>query len=165
MKKIFLVTALFLLLISGISYSQSFSDFTVQDINGDDVTLSKLLDKGPVMVSFWATWCTPCKEELKKMQPVYEKYKDKGFTYFAISIDDQKTIAKVPALINAQGYTFPVGYDSDKKVFEAYGGTENDVPYFIIISKSKNIIKSHLGFKTGDEVGIEEDIKAALDIK
>ena len=145
--------------------AQVYSDFTLPDLDNNDVTLSSYLDKGPVMISFWATWCGPCKEELKKMQPIYEQYKDKGFTYLAVSCDNQKSISKVKSFITSNNYTFPVVLDFEKKVFEAYGGREDDPPYFVIVSKDKQILYSHLGYKTGDEQTIEEEIKSALKLK
>lgn len=142
------------------SFSQYFNDFTKPDLDGNDVTLSKLLEKGPVMISFWATWCAPCKEEMKKMQPLYEKYKAQGFTYLAINQDNQKSISKVKSFINANKYTFPVVLDLDKHVFEDYLGV--GLPYSLIIDKNKNVIAKHLGYITGDEVQIEKEIKDAL---
>ena len=133
---------------------------TKQDLEGNEITLSKLLEKGPVMISFWATWCAPCKEEMKKMQPIYEKYKDQGFTYLAINQDNQKSISKVKSFINANKYTFPVVLDLDKKIFEDYLGV--GLPYSLIIDKNKKVIAKHLGYITGDEVKIEKEIKDAL---
>ena len=159
MKKVFFFI-LFLLFISLKSYSQNYSDFTLQDLEGNDVKLSKLLEKGPVMISFWATWCSPCKEEIKKMFPVYEKYKDRGFTYLAINQDNQKSVSKVKSYINANGYSFPVVLDPDKSVFESYSGV--GIPYSLLISKDKKIISKHLGYVTGDEIKIESEIKNAL---
>ena len=159
MKKVFFFI-LFLLFISLKSYSQNYNDFTLQDLEGNDVKLSKLLEKGPVMISFWATWCSPCKEEMKKLFPVYEKYKDRGFTYLAINQDNQKCVSKVKSYINANGYSFPVVLDPDKSVFESYSGV--GIPYSLLISKDKKIISKHLGYVTGDEIKIESEIKNAL---
>jgi peroxiredoxin len=159
MKKVFFFI-LFLLFISLKSYSQIYNDFTLQDLEGNDVKLSKLLEKGPVMISFWATWCSPCKEEMKKLFPVYEKYKDRGFTYLAINQDNQKSVSKVKSYINANGYSFPVVLDPDKSVFESYSGV--GIPYSLLISKDKKIISKHLGYVTGDEIKIESEIKNAL---
>jgi len=167
MKKYFMFTILLLVAIFFTKNvnAQVYSDFTLPDLDNNDVTLSSYLDKGPVMISFWATWCGPCKEELKKMQPIYEQYKDKGFTYLAVSCDNQKSISKVKSFITSNNYTFPVVLDFEKKVFEAYGGREDDLPYFVIVSKDKQILYSHLGYKTGDEQTIEEEIKSALNLK
>ncbi|HPS64219.1 MAG TPA: TlpA disulfide reductase family protein [Ignavibacteria bacterium] len=167
MKKLILLSLLLLaaIFISKNANAQVYSDFTLPDLDNNDATLSKYLEKGPVMVSFWATWCGPCKEELKRMQPIFEQYKDKGFTYLAVSCDNQKSISKVKSYITSNNYSFPVVLDFEKKVFEAYGGREDDMPYFVIISKDKQILYSHLGFKTGDEKEIEEKIKSALNLQ
>ncbi len=63
------------------------------------------------------------------------------------------------------GFTFPVILDTDKKIFEMYGGSEDAVPYYLIIGKDKKILHTHLGYKTGDEKMIEDEIKEALEIK
>ena len=160
MKKFILFVLLLLVFIS-YSYSQTFYDFTSDDLEGNPVTLSKLLQKGPVMISFWATWCTPCKEEMKKMQDIYEKYKGEGFSYIAINQDDQKSVCKVKSYISAKNYTFIVVLDTDKKIFEAYSGT--GVPYSLLINKNKEIVAKHIGYVTGDEVKIEQEIKSALE--
>lgn len=166
MKNNIIIILFFLLTLAlNVSFSQTFSDFTLPDLDNNDVTLSTLIGKGPVMLSFWATWCSPCKEELKKMQTIYEKYKEYGFEYLAINTDNQKSIAKVKSYITSQGYTFKVLLDFEKRVIEAYGGKEDEIPYSVLIGKDKTILNTHLGFKSGDEVKIEEEIKAALGIK
>jgi cytochrome c biogenesis protein CcmG, thiol:disulfide interchange protein DsbE len=162
MKKIYLVLAI-LLSLSLTSKAQIYSDFTLTDIDGNDVTLNKLLEKGPVLVSFWATWCAPCKEEMRYINDIYEKYKGNGFTYLAINEDDQKSVAKVKPYIETKGYKFPVVIDLNNKVYEAYwGNTELTLPYSLLISKNKEIIAKHSNFLSGDEVKMEEEVKKAL---
>ncbi len=147
-KIIKVISGIFLIfIIQNISFSQTFSDFTLPDLDNNDVTLSELINKGPVMLSFWASWCTPCKEELKKMQPIYEKYKEYGFEYVAINLDNQKSIAKVKSYITSQGYTFKVLLDFEKKVVEAYGGKDDEIPYSVLIGKDKTILNTHLVLK------------------
>jgi cytochrome c biogenesis protein CcmG, thiol:disulfide interchange protein DsbE len=163
MKKVILLFVLSILM-SGFLRAQTYSDFTLQDLEGNDVTLSKLLEKGPVFMSFWATWCSPCKEEMKKINDVYEKYKSQGFTYLAINQDNQKSVSKVKSFVTSQSYNFPVVFDSDKRVFEAYSGRD-EMPYALFIGKNKEILSVHTGFKSGDEAKIEEEVKAALGIK
>jgi peroxiredoxin len=162
MKKIYLVLAI-IFLFSLTLKAQSYSDFTLGDINGNDVTLSKLLEKGPVLLSFWASWCAPCKEEMRYINDIYEKYKDKGFMYLAINEDDQKSIVKVKPFIDTKGYKFTVVLDIDNKVYESYwGNTELTLPYSLLISKNKEIVAKHSNFLSGDEVKMEEEIKTAL---
>ncbi|HEY5535203.1 MAG TPA: TlpA disulfide reductase family protein [Ignavibacteria bacterium] len=165
MKKIFLVVAI-LFAFSYTLKAQNYSDFTLSDLSGNDITLSKLLEKGPVMLSFWASWCDPCKEEMRHLKDIYEIYKDKGFTYLAINEDDQKSIAKVKSFIESKDYKFTVVMDTENKVYEAYwGNTELTLPFSLLISKDKQILAKHSNFLAGDEVKIEEEIKEALGIK
>ncbi len=159
-KQFFLTTILLLFFVSG-SFAQSYNDFTLRDLDGNDVTLSKLLEKGPVLISFWATWCAPCKDEMKKLQPIYEKYKDRGFTYLAVNQDNQKSVSKVKSYISANGYTFPVVLDLEKAIFEAYSGI--GMPYSLLIDTDKKIVAKHLGYVPGDEKKIEQEIVEALD--
>jgi len=163
MKKTIFLTLLIFAALSGLSNAQTFQDFTLSDLENNDVKISSFLEKGPVLIGFWATWCTPCKEELEKLQVIYEKYKDRGFTYIAINQDNQKSISKVKSFITSQDYTFIVLLDIDKKVIEAYGGKPDEIPYSVLISKNKEILSTHLGFKTGDENELEAEIKEALD--
>ena len=164
MKKVIFILLSFFAFVT-FAKAQMYYEFTLPDLDGNDVSMQKFLDKSDVvMLSFWATWCTPCKEEMRKMSDLYEKYKSQGFEYVAISVDNQKSVSKVKAFITAQGYSFPVLLDTDKRVFEGYSGRD-EMPYSVLINKNKEVIAVHVGFKTGDEVTIEKEIKEGLGIK
>lgn len=163
--KLLLTIAITILLYSPHIFAQNYTDFTAEDIDGNEITLSSFVDKGPAMLAFWRSWCSSCKEEQKNMQIIYEKYKDKNFSYIGINIDNQKSVSKVKSYVSAMGFTFPVILDTDKKIFEMYGGSEDAVPYWLIIGKDKKILHTHIGYVTGDEKIIEEEIKEALGIK
>ncbi|MFA7360876.1 MAG: TlpA disulfide reductase family protein [Candidatus Kapaibacterium sp.] len=161
MKRIIIVILL-QFLFSTFSFAQFYTDFKKEDINGSDIKLSAFLDKGPVMLGFWRMWCPMCKEEQRNMQVLFEKYKDKGFTYIGINIDNQKSVSKVKSFVSSMGYTFPVILDTDKEIFQLYSGSEDAVPYYLIIGRNKSILNVHLGYKIGDEKMIEEEIIKAL---
>jgi cytochrome c biogenesis protein CcmG, thiol:disulfide interchange protein DsbE len=163
--KYILTIVVFIMMQSSLIYSQIYTDFTADDINGNEIKLGSFVEKGPVLIGFWRSWCASCKEEQRNMQIIYEKYKDKGFSYIGVNIDNQKSVSKVKSYVSTMGFTFPVILDTDKKIFEMYSGSEDAVPYYLIIGKDKRIISTHLGYKTGDEKMIEDEIINALIIK
>lgn len=121
-----------------------------------------MIGKGKVtVVSFWATWCKPCKEEMKAMQPLYDKLKEKGLEYVAVSIDNTKTMAKVAPYISSKGYTFPVLLDPNKDLFQALNGS--DVPFTLIFKADGTLFAKHDGYLEGDEEKLEKELTALLD--
>jgi cytochrome c biogenesis protein CcmG, thiol:disulfide interchange protein DsbE len=159
MKKLTLIIAIFLLFSVKFTYTQSYN-FELQDLDGNYIKLTDLLKKGPVFLQFWATWCVPCKEEMKILNGLYDKYKDSGFVYVAVSIDDQKSVSKVKPYIDAKGYKCITLYDNDKSVFSNYGG--QDPPFSVFLDRSGNVFKTYSGYILGDDSKLETDIQTAL---
>lgn len=59
------------------------------DVKGDSVTLASL--KGKVLLlDFWASWCMPCRAANKKLVKLYDKYKERGFEIFSVSLDEDQ---------------------------------------------------------------------------
>ncbi|MGL4851369.1 MAG: redoxin domain-containing protein [Phocaeicola sp.] len=61
-------------------------DFSLPDANGNSVALSSFRGKY-VWVDFWASWCPDCRKESPLLVATYEKYKEKNFTMFGVSLD------------------------------------------------------------------------------
>jgi thioredoxin-dependent peroxiredoxin len=96
-------------------------DFTLPDTDGKPVTLSKLLEQGPVVVFFFPKAFTPgCTRQTSNFRDKYDEIKKKGAQVVAISVDDVETLRKFKADRQAQ-YTFLS--DSQKKVVPLYSGT------------------------------------------
>ncbi|MDR0581981.1 MAG: AhpC/TSA family protein [Prevotellaceae bacterium] len=65
-------------------------DFTLTTPGGDTVRFSDKLGKGYVLLDFWASWCGPCRKENPTVVRAFNKYKDKGFDVFGVSLDKSK---------------------------------------------------------------------------
>ena len=92
MKKLIAALALTTLLTSSsfgqFKTGQQAPDFTLNDLDGNHVTLSEVVGGGPVYINFWATWCGPCKKEIPELIKLYDQFKDRGFKVLAISVDE-----------------------------------------------------------------------------
>jgi len=77
------------------------------------VVLEKLLEQGPLVVSFCATWCHPCQEELQHLQKYYPVYADSGIGFLEVSIDEARNRQKVSSLLVGKKITLPAALDPE----------------------------------------------------
>lgn len=157
-----LLTILFLAILVNLSFAQKKApDFKLDDIDGKKVELKSFSGKGPVLISFWATWCKPCVEEMSEYNKLYNEFKDKGFTILAITIDDEKTVARVKPHVKSKGYNFPVLLDSNSDAARKYY-VNGSVPYSILLNKNLEIVYKHEGYVKGDELLVKKKIEELL---
>ncbi len=135
-------------------------DFTVTGVDGKTYQLSQLLKKGPVLLDFWTTWCKPCMLELPKLQAVWERHRDQGFTLLGVPSDDQKTAAKVKPMIQSKGFAFPNVPDPTRKIGNLYN--VRNFPTTVLIAPDGKIVKITQGYNAGDEKDWETRIVALL---
>ena len=95
-------------------------DFTVVDINGNDVKRSDLIGK-PIIVLFWASWSTYSRQELAAMQEVYDQYKD-TYEFMAICITDgeYETLETAMSYLEGVEYDFPIYFDVYSEALHNY---------------------------------------------
>lgn len=123
---------------------------TLKDMAGKQVNTADLGFDGPVIISFWATWCSPCKRELNTIQELYEDWQEEfGVNLVAVSIDDEKTKNSVPVYVNGRGWEYMVLMDPNSDFRRAMG--VNNVPHTFLVDKDGNIVYSHNNYAPGDE--------------
>jgi len=132
-------------------------DFRLKAMEGNDVQFADNLHSGPILVDFWATWCVPCLNEMVELQKLYERYHDRGFEIFGISIDNPRTASKIKPTVKSKGFTFPILLDPDKEVLKKFGG-RNVVPYAVVVSPDGEVLAIYEGYKAGNEKAVEEVI-------
>jgi thiol-disulfide isomerase/thioredoxin len=116
-------------------------DFTLEALDGSKVSLSSFKGK-VVLLSFWATWCGPCKQEMPAMEKLYQKLKAKGFVVLAVDMMEDK--ATVAAFVKKSGYTFPILLDSTGEV----GGgpySARAIPTNYIVDKGGRLVGRKIG--------------------
>ena len=135
-------------------------DLSIRLLDGKRVRLSALLEEGPLLVSFWATWCAPCKKEMIFLEEFHQKYNENSFRVLAISTDSPKSMSKVKSYIRAKKYTFLVGIDPNQEIAKKMNALL--MPTTLILNKDRKVSWYHQGFIPGDEKEIEAQIRAVL---
>ena len=136
-------------------------DFTLETVEGDRFTLSDHVGKSVIVLSFWATWCAPCLEELPHLQKLYEAEKANGLVIVALSMDEPTTVAEVAPTARRLGLTMPVALDTEQRAVRLYNRSR-DAPMTVVINRAGQIVKSHAGYNPGDEVALADELRALL---
>ena len=138
-------------------YSQ-LPNSNLKDVNGNNKNLSKLSNNGnPIIISFWATWCKPCKAELNTIAEEYDDWVDEtGVKLIAISIDDARSSSRVEPYINVQGWDYMVLLDPNGDCKRAMN--VNNVPHTFLINGSGKIVWDHNNYSIGDEDELYEEL-------
>lgn len=113
--------------------------------NGEEISLAHYQGK-PVILHFWATWCSYCKRLQPKLVELQEKYKDSGVELVSISFEEDDGVDP-QAEITERGYDFVTAIKGEK-VAELYGVNGTPTTFFInregkIIYKSTSSRKKH----------------------
>ena len=127
-------------------------NFEVQMFDGSTVKLSDLKGK-VVLLNFWATWCPPCRAELARVEKdIIEKFKGQDFVFLPVSRGEKRET--VATFREKMGYTFPMGLDTDGRVYAEYAQTY--IPRNFLIDKNGMVVKASVGY---DEAEFAELVK------
>jgi thiol-disulfide isomerase/thioredoxin len=130
--------------------------FTLVNLEGKKVSLKDYKGR-PVLVNFWATWCTPCKLEMPWFEEFRKKYGPQGFEILGIAEDDagKDEIAKAVKKINV---SYPILL-ADPKIASAYGGVDY-LPESFYVDRNGVVETETSGLGSKDE--IEANIKRLI---
>lgn len=118
-------------------------ELTFLDMEGNTVKLTDYFGK-PMVLNFWASWCSPCKSEMPLFQEKYEEYGDEvNFLIVALVDGTTETVESAKAYIEQKKYTFPVYFDTKNQASEIYG--VNAIPTTFFIAPDGAV----LGYATG----------------
>jgi cytochrome c biogenesis protein CcmG, thiol:disulfide interchange protein DsbE len=142
----------------------SLPNVSLKDLQGNTVNIAELATTGqPVILSFWATWCTPCKKELTNYADLYEDWQaDFGVKIVAISIDDARNTAKVKSYVNGVKWPFDVLLDPNEDMKRSLNF--QTVPFTMLLDKNGKIVYRHNSYVEGDEYIMEEKLKKLSEV-
>lgn len=135
--------------------------FRLQDLDGNWFSLDEHLDGDVVYISFWATWCVPCRREMPHLQKLHEDFADQGLTVIGINTDPPGTTSKIKPFVNRYGITYTTLLDPDNNVLDKYNPTR-ELPYAVLVDRAGNVAEIFPGYRKGDEVLLREKIADLL---
>ena len=120
--------------------------------------MGDVLKDDVVIVSFWATWCKPCQNELDALAEIEDIWADK-LRVVAISIDDARSASKVRSTVKAKMWPYEVYTDENSTLAKSLN--ISTIPFVMIVSGGKTVY-SHTGYTPGSERLLVEDALSYL---
>jgi thiol-disulfide isomerase/thioredoxin/outer membrane lipoprotein-sorting protein len=136
--------------------------FQLELLDGGTLDLASHAGRDVVVLDFWATWCGPCIQALPKYIKVFDDLKGRNVVFYAIDLGE--TNERVQAFLDKKEWnTLKVAMDREGKVADLFFVT--GIPQTVIIGKDGTVEAVHVGFGTGMDKTIDEEVKKLLDGK
>ena len=133
-------------------------DYNVRNTDGQLVPISSLIKGQVALIDLWASWCGPCRRHSVAMIPIYEKYKDKGFTVIAIARESRREAME--QAIDQDGYPWPCLLElKDENQVWNKNGIGNSGGGMVLVDRDGTILSTSI-----DAEELEPLIKKALNI-
>jgi thiol-disulfide isomerase/thioredoxin len=158
MKKLLMV--LLCIGFATVGMAQELPKTQIKDLStGKKVTFNETIVKGKVtVVSFWATWCIPCKKEIKNIANALDSWHQQAeFDFITVSIDESRAEGMARTYAISQGWKFPFYIDNNSDLKRSLNF--QSVPYTLIIDKKGKVAFTHIGYEEGGEAQVLEKIK------
>lgn len=140
--------------------AQTMPNLVLKDMNGKSKNMEDYSKSGKItIVSFWATWCSPCKKELNNINEVYEDWKTKyDVQLVAVCTDNARNISKVKPYVDGQGWEYEIIMDVNQDFQRALNIVQ--IPHTFLLDQNGKVVYQHSGYVEGDEFALEEKIKS-----
>lgn len=157
--KTILLFSLSLLFFTASGQDKNLPNVNVKTLEGKTVNVQDFAKNGKItVISFWATWCAPCKKELDAIADVYADWQDDyDMELVAISIDTRRAVATLPALIASKGWEYTILNGKPTELQTAFNF--QTIPQTILVDQNGHIVYHHTGYVPGDEYELEDKIK------
>ena len=160
MRRVIIVSLFFLSILSA---QDRVPNLRLKMLNGKYAKLYDFLKDGPMIIDFWATWCEPCKKQMRYLDLFHNHFKELGFKVLTVNTDTPKSMSKVKPYVRTKGFEFNVAVDPNSQIKKKM--KIQQMPTTIIVDQDGTVVYRHKGYVPGDEVGILKAITQLLDKK
>ena len=100
-----------ILLIVALSFAQekNLPQVNLKNMKNKTQSLGKLVKGKVTLINFWATYCVPCRKEMKHLNRINKTYSDQNVQVIGISIDDSRTVGRVKSMVKSQKLNYKIG--------------------------------------------------------
>ncbi len=136
--------------------NNSLPSVNIKTLEGESFNTKEIQNDGkPILISFWALWCKPCKKEMDAYNENYEDWQDEtGVKIYAVSIDDSRSSAKVMPFVNGKAWEMEVLLDPNGDFKRAMN--VNMIPHTFLLDGNGKIVYQHTSYYEGLEDEIYE---------
>ena len=119
--------------------------------------------KKVVLITFFATWCKPCKKEMPFLQQLYTDYKSKGLQIISVAIDkDEATWPEIGELVKKNHVTYPIVKDRYNLIARQYLGDKTAMPSVFILDKDAKVVLVKQGYTNDAAEFLKAEVAKAL---
>ncbi len=115
-------------------------DFSLNDLNGQQVTLSQYRGK-PVMLNFWASWCGPCRIELPEIQALSQEHAGGDVVILGVDFGEQPDTVR--AFAQQNGLTYRILTDENSTISRMY--RVPGIPTTVFVNRQGQVVETHIG--------------------
>jgi peroxiredoxin len=127
-------------------------DFTATDLSGKQWSLAEHRGKGPILLNFFSTTCSPCAQEFPELVKLQQEYRSQGLQVVLIAREDAASLRTIPALAEA-----PMTLLTDSgHVFDRYG--INAIPHTIFFDRSGQVATEIQGYDSSALAALEKQL-------